>query len=144
MSKAKLLENLREDTYCRIVASKVHGVGVGAIKDIPKGVDPFMRVGKEPKAIPLTDGEVQSLSTGVKKMVEDFTEKTGRYWYIPETGLNALDVTFYLNHNDRPNIGTCRNSNNPDSFVSFITKRCIKKGEELFINYNASEVNCRR
>ena len=42
MQKAKqdILKNL-ENTYCRIRTSKINGVGVFAIKDIPKGINPF-------------------------------------------------------------------------------------------------------
>lgn len=41
MSKKVLLKNLQNDIYCRIKPSKKHGVGVFAIKDIPKNTNPF-------------------------------------------------------------------------------------------------------
>jgi hypothetical protein len=37
---SKLIENLN-NTYVRIMPSKIHGVGVFAIRDIPKGICPF-------------------------------------------------------------------------------------------------------
>ena len=38
MSSAKkiLIENLLSQTFCRFAPSKIHGIGVFAIKDIPK------------------------------------------------------------------------------------------------------------
>ena len=38
--KARALDNLKH-TYCRIKPSKLHNVGVFAIRDIPKGIKPF-------------------------------------------------------------------------------------------------------
>ena len=35
--------NLKNNVYCRISRSKIHGVGVIAIKDIPKGINPFKK-----------------------------------------------------------------------------------------------------
>ena len=40
INKYKLLENL-ENTYCIIGNSKVQGIGIIAIRDIPKGIDPL-------------------------------------------------------------------------------------------------------
>ena len=47
MSKErKIIHNLRNNVYCRISRSKIHGVGVIAIKDIPKGINPFKKCNK--------------------------------------------------------------------------------------------------
>ena len=35
-----MLKHLRENVYCRLAPSTVHGVGVFAVRDIPAGVDP--------------------------------------------------------------------------------------------------------
>jgi hypothetical protein len=42
--KDKLLHNLEDDTYVRLRPSKLQGVGIFAIKDIPKDVNPFRAV----------------------------------------------------------------------------------------------------
>lgn len=47
MSKQKLLKHLENDIYCRIGVSKISGVGVIAIKDIPSGTNPFKTLSKE-------------------------------------------------------------------------------------------------
>ena len=41
-TKKKLLNHLNNDIYCRIGVSKIHGVGVIAIKDIPPNTNPFI------------------------------------------------------------------------------------------------------
>ena len=135
MSKQKLLRNLREDTYCRLDASRIHGVGVFAIKDIPKGTNPFERLGNIPRPVGLTDAEVNSLPSGVKKMIHDYSEKCDK-WYVPDVGMNGLDITFYLNHSSKPNMIQVDAGDSDCMFVIFRTIKHIKKGEELFINYN--------
>ena len=45
ISNAYFLQALDTTTYCRIGVSKVHGIGVRAIRDIPKGIDPFISFG---------------------------------------------------------------------------------------------------
>ena len=39
--KNKILNILKDNTYCRLQPSPIHGIGVFAIKDIPDGVNPF-------------------------------------------------------------------------------------------------------
>ena len=47
MSKNKLLKHLQNDIYCRLDVSKIAGIGVFAIKTIPKGVNPFKILAKD-------------------------------------------------------------------------------------------------
>src|ERR1700722_14347341 len=37
----KLIKDLEENVYCRLQPSKVHGIGIFAIRDIPKGKNLF-------------------------------------------------------------------------------------------------------
>ena len=41
MTKAQILYQLKNDIYTRLAPMK-HGIGVVAIRHIPKGVDPFL------------------------------------------------------------------------------------------------------
>ncbi len=41
MTKEELIKHLKNDVYCRLGVSKISGIGVIAIKDIPKGTNPF-------------------------------------------------------------------------------------------------------
>lgn len=105
-SKAKLLENLRYRTFCRLGTSKLSGIGVIAIKKIPRNVDPFQTVYRlETVSIELSPKEVESLDPGVSTLVKDFFMRTPNNMYpVYFNGLNALDIAYYLNHSENPNV----------------------------------------
>lgn len=141
MSNHTLLNNLINDIYCRIGQSKIHGVGVIAIRDIPKGVNPFRLTNDKcqnynTKVIKKED--LDKIHPSVRKMIRDFiTEEDGCY-YLPQLGLNSLDVSFYMNHNKDNNIDVDYESK--CDYYKFKTNRIIKKDEELFINYKHYDV----
>ena len=128
--KQEVLKKLR-NTYCRLRQSKISGVGVFAIRDIPKGIDLFYDV-KEPKWTKFHIDEFKSHDKEVLKMIDDFTviEKDGSV-YIPDCAFNSLDISFFVNNSDSPNLET------NDGAFPFTTLRKIRKGEELTINYGA-------
>lgn len=132
--KDKLLNNLENETYVRLKASPLQGVGVFAIRDIPKGVNPFKMANKvKYKSIKVSTNELKYVHPEVKKMITDFIEPDGKGYYIPENGLNSLDISFYLNHSSNNNLAIVDDDN--DEYSSFETLRPIKKGEELLIDY---------
>ena len=136
--KKSLINNLQNDVYCRIKPSKKHGVGVFAIKDIPKNTNPFKVTGKEcisSRILNIPVEEVNKLDTEVKKMVNDFYHQQDGYFGIPYKGLNANDISFYMNTSKKPNVGFKIIEN--CSLVVFNTLKKIKKGEELLINYDS-------
>lgn len=123
----KILENLK-NTYCRIKPSKIEGVGVFAIRDIPKGKDPFCMVAKHAWR-KIKTSELNGLDEEIKKMVSDFFSVDKKeFFYIPECGLNGIDVSFFLNTSKNPNIET-------KNGINFKTVKKIKKGEELTVSY---------
>ena len=132
-----LLKNIKDKTYCRIKPSKINGVGVFAIKNIPKNTNPFYLtnnklINYKYKKIPKNN--LKNVDMEVIKMIDDFLYKEDdESYYIPYLGLNSLDVSFYLNHSHNPNIRIIK-SYKHDTLV-FKTNKKIKKGEELFINY---------
>ena len=135
--KKALIKNLKEDVYCRIKPSKKHGVGVFAIKDIPKNVNPFLHTNNKcikSKIINISQDEIKSIPNEVKKMIDDFYHKENGIYGIPYKGLNANDISFYMNTSSKPNIGF--ESDDKCSMIVFKSLRKIQKGEELFINYN--------
>ena len=72
--KKDLIKNLKDDVYCRIKPSKKHGVGVFAIKDIPKNVNPFQYTNNKcikSKIINIKEDEIKSLPKEIKKMIDD-------------------------------------------------------------------------
>lgn len=135
--KKALLKNLNEDIYCRIKPSKKHGVGVFAIRDIPKDTYPFKLTGNQcikQKIINISEEEVKKLHPEVRKLVDDFYHKEDGIYGIPYRGLNSNDISFYMNTSKKPNVSF--EYNKGCTMVVFKTLRKIKKGEELLINYN--------
>ena len=82
MDKKELLDNLLNKTYCRLRPSKNHGIGVFAIKDIPKGVNPFETDDNE-ETIEITDRDIVGINPEVKKMIEDFS-------FLKEQGITEI------------------------------------------------------
>jgi SET domain-containing protein len=135
--KKALLDNLYNDVYCRLKPSKTHGIGVFAIKDIPKNTNPFYLSDggcSGSRIINITKEEIQTLDPEVKKLIHDFYHEENGVYGIPYKGINAQDISFYLNTSNNPNVGF--ENSKKCSLVSFKTLKRIKKGEELFINYN--------
>ncbi len=125
ITKNKLLKHLKNDIYCRIGVSKIHGVGVIAIKDIPKGTMPFATLSKEKdKIITLTREDIKDIHPNVRKILTDFFGDKKRDDYdVYAYGPNYINISFFIEDTE-------------NNYFSFITNRKIKKGEELFINYN--------
>jgi len=126
--KNNIIENLK-NTYCRIGISKIQGIGVLAIRDIPKDTDPFRGIKKQ-NWYKLKTSDFKNFDKEIFKMIDDFfvVEKNGKV-LIPEHGLNGMDISFFLNHSKKPNLKTI------DKGFNFLTLRKIKKGEELAVSY---------
>ena len=111
--------------FTRLKPSRIHGVGVFAIQDIPKGVRVFY--GDDDELVWVDKEKIKSLSTELKKMYEDFGVIKGSLYGCPGN-FNNLTSTWYVNHSIKPNL-VC------DADFNFIASRRIKKGEELTIDY---------
>jgi SET domain-containing protein len=140
--KRLLLDNLKNNVYCRIGRSNIHGVGVIAIKNINKGENPFCLTNDEIidyKLIYVPKEDIKKLHSGVKDMIKAFftAEKDGGY-YLPYNGLNSLDISFYLNHDQKNNLDIIMGETD---FYEFRSNKLIKKGEELTINYEHYKKN---
>lgn len=128
--KEVILKKLR-GTCCRLQPSRISGVGVFAIMDIPKGINPFQGVRKH-EWVEFNVAELKHIDKEILKMIDDFTviEKDGTV-LIPDCALNGMDSSFFVNHSGSPNLKT------NDGGFTFITARKIKKGEELTTSYGA-------
>ncbi len=128
MQKKEVLKRLKE-TFCRLAPSKISGVGVFAIRDIPKGANPFKRE-RNQKWEKFKLSELKNLDKNILKMIDDFyvIEKDNTVM-IPEYALNGMGISFFLNHSKKTNMIT------KDEGYTFLTKRKIKKGEELTVAY---------
>lgn len=129
MNKKQFLKSLN-DVYCRLAVTR-HGVGVVAIRPIPKGVDPFARCDPFGDVLELTEAELEASNAPweAKQMVRDFCVLQDGVYFVPDYGLDAIDKSYFLNHSAKPNMVA------KDDGEVFVTARRIKKGEELVADY---------
>ncbi len=130
MEKEQIIAHLKNDVYCRLKPSKISGVGVFAIRDIPAGIDPFKEE-KDITYIPVSEEELAEIHPNALRLVKDlFVFSEGVYW-IPEQGVQTLTITHFLNHSENPNLITDKDG------AIITTKRKINEGEELTLDYRS-------
>ena len=129
MNKKQLLKNLAENVYCKLAPSRISGIGVFAIRDIPEGTDPFIGAPDEVH-IKIKEQELKNIDQEVKNLMYDFFILQGDTFLVPKSGLNNINISYYLNHSKKPNMYA-----SPDGNIMYAL-RDIKKGEELTINYS--------
>ncbi len=129
-TKKEILRHLRSDIFCKIGVSKTHGVGVFAIREIPKGATPLRSLRRH-KEVAISMKELKRLPKEVKKQIEIFCFIEDEVALVPSIGINSFDMAVYLNHSKQPNLKFKRNG-------SLEALKKIRKGEELFIDYDIS------
>ena len=148
--KLRLISNLDKDTFATIGSSEIHGIGVIAISDIPKGANPFVtpyRPGFPDKIIDLTEEEVSLMPDGVQERVRSFFIKSNGTYPVLWSGLNGMNISFYMNHSNEPNIegdydfgvASAGRIKIGMMFTPFVTTRDISKGEELTWDYTTDK-----
>lgn len=114
-----------DGVYARIGTSRIHGVGVLAIRDIPAGTLVFQ--GESERVVWLSRAAVRRMPKAIRALYEDF----GMVWRdkigVPPS-LNMLSVGWYVNHSDTPNVEAGEDAR-------FRALRRIRKGEELTADY---------
>lgn len=128
MNKEALLKQLAESTYVMIKASPVHGIGVFAIRDIPKGTQDLFSQGIG-EWIEVSKEEVDALPKHSRDLVENHCLFDDKSYFIPDYGFKLVDLVIYLNHSDTPNVVSI---NDGERFEAI---RDIACGEELFVDY---------
>lgn len=129
MNKEQFLQSLSE-VWCRLGVT-AHGVGVVALRDIPKGTDPFKNCDPFGDVMELPEAELEASAAPeeAKQLVRDFCALQNGVYFVPTYGMDAIDKSYFLNHSTTPNMETL------DNGETFVTARDIKKGEELTANY---------
>jgi SET domain-containing protein len=111
------------NVYTRLKPSAIHGVGVFAIRNIPKGTQLFD--GSE-EITWIDEKQIAHLSRRLREMYEDFCIiKDGRYGC--PSNFNGLTMAWYLNDSSTPNVVVDENYN-------MYAARDIAEGEELTID----------
>jgi hypothetical protein len=114
------------EVYTRLKPSKIHGVGVFAIKNIPKGTRLFADDLGE--MVWVEEAKIKRLPKELRRLYEDFSPQPSGRFGCPRN-FNRLTMSWYLNESANPNVGCVGN-------YDFGTLRDIKAGEELTLNYS--------
>jgi SET domain-containing protein len=126
----KLLKHLQEEVYCKLGISKVHGIGVFAIRAIPKGVNP-MRTWHPVEEVPIALKDLKGLPKAVRQELDLFCYYDNEVMHIPSVGMNTMNMAVYLNHSKKPSVAYQKNG-------QLKTLRAIRKDEELMLDYDIS------
>ncbi len=129
LNEQQFIASLSE-VYCRIgVAS--HGVGVVAIRTIPKGIDPFEHCDLFGDVLRVRESELEAANVPeeAKDMVRDFCALQDGVYFVPDYGIDAIDKSYFMNHSREPNMISS------DTGETFVAVRDIERGEELTADY---------
>ena len=123
-------KKLSTHVWCRLGVSNVHGVGIFALKDIPKGTDPFIDSYMGDEFCLIHKNKIENLPEEIKTMLEDYWPTNGNSKAIVPMFPNALVWTNYLNYT--------KDDNKVNIYLNdegkWETTKDIKKGEELLEN----------
>lgn len=130
MTKEELLTELSSNTYVMLKPSSLEGIGVFAIKDIPKGCrEIFSKPDDSDEWITISKKEIEALPLHAQFLVGNYCLFDEENYFVPGHGFKKMDVSLFLNHADEPNVISI---NDGDFFEA---TRDIKAGEELLIDY---------
>jgi SET domain-containing protein len=130
MTKEELLQELSGNTWVMIKPSPIEGIGVFALRDIPRGCrDMFGKPDDPGEWMTILKNEVETLPAHVQFLVGNYCLYDDENYFVPAQGFKKMDLSLFLNHSDEPNIISV---NDGDYFE---TTRDIKEGEELVIDY---------
>jgi hypothetical protein len=119
-----------DNAYTRIRPSKIHGVGVFAIRAIPKGTSIF--TGDNAPIVWVRKSEIKGLRGEIRRLYEDFCiiKDNGKTYGCP-VNFSLMTNAWFLNEpkaGQQPNVA-CHED------YTFYALRDIAIGEELTVDY---------
>lgn len=130
MNKQALIKELQENSYIMLKPSAIEGVGVFAVRNIPRGCrDMFSAPHPSDRWITLTKEEVAVLPDYSRLLVENYCLYDNAVYFVPANGFKKIDLALFINHSDEPNIISI---NDGDYFEAV---KDIEAGEELLLDY---------
>ena len=128
LTQEQQIAELNSEVRCRISQSRIHGVGVVAIRDISKGERCYCTPNMIPKFYNIPYGSLNKLFPEIKELVLDrwASVVNGSVLVSPNDDQSLL---MFINHDENPNYDV----------VSDTALRDIKKGEEILEDYRVME-----
>ena len=116
-------------SFTRLRPSMIHGVGVFAIRDIPKGTNIFSDDRSE--MVWIKKSEVEEKRGEIRKLYDDFCVIKEDKYGCPR-GFNNLTLSWYINEPAKGQESNVVCSHEYD----FVAARDIRAGEELTVDYS--------
>jgi hypothetical protein len=123
-----------DKAYTRLQCSPISGIGVFAIRDIPKGTQVFKP--DDDELVSVNVGEIEKLfkpGDPIRRLYEDFCVLRGKIYQCP-VSFNKLTPPWFLNHSESPNVAA-------DLSLKFYAIHEIKAGKELTADYRTYSDN---
>jgi len=114
-----------DGVYARLQPSRIHGVGVFAIRAIPKGTYIFPE--DDDELVWIDQESLATLSGEEKRFYDDFCIIRDKQYGCPQS-FNKLTPAWYLNESSTPNLAA-------DLDYRFYALKDIEEGEELTVDY---------
>ena len=130
MERKKIARHLAEEVHCRIGVSSLHGVGVIAVRRIPRGTR-VLRSTLSTRDIRVPKSDLETLPVATRRLLEAFCEQDRRSFWLPRAGMNTFSLYQYLNHSKKPNVMLLEPGH-------YRTIRAIGAGEELTLDYDST------
>lgn len=129
MSRSRrLLRKLLMESFCRVAPSPIHGVGLFAVRFIPKGT----------LVVPYSGGSwVRFKKDDIALLPRNLIVQLEDYYYrnadgsmnVLATGTSECFLDFFFNESHNPNVEYSK------QFHGYVAMRDIQCGEELLIRY---------
>lgn len=128
--KDKLYTHLTDEVYCKLGVSPIHGIGVFALRDIPKGAYPLKSM-VSTKEAKFSRIDLKKVPSTVRKHLSMFCLVEKGRVFVPVIGMNTVNLLLYLNHSKTPNLFY----NDEGELEAHVA---IARGEEVTIDYDIS------
>ena len=129
----KLIQYLKNEIWFRAGPSGIHGVGLFAIRDIPKGTDIMVEFDGEGKTeFSIEKDQMLDIHPNIKQLWIDHWADDNKWQHIYLPPNYKQVQVFYINHSDNPSGNLVCSQH----YAEFITNKDIKEGEEIYSNYN--------
>lgn len=125
-SNKKIINRLKNEIKAEVRPSKIQGVGVFAITDIPKNKVIFKNVDKD--FITIKKKKLDKLTPEQRRVFTKLSDCQNNKFYTSKN-FNILPITSFLNHSDEPNIMLKEESD------EWISTKNIKKDDEILWDY---------
>jgi hypothetical protein len=114
--------------FTRLQPSTLHGVGVFAILDIPKGA-PIFKGDENSPTVEVPESVVTTLPEEIQRLYKDFCPLNNGIYTCPPN-FNQMSISWFLNESQKPN-AKCGDD------LIFYANQDIKAGEELTVDYSS-------